>query len=151
MTMIPVHIFTIKLIPLDDAIANYGKKLTIDQATKLATVITLEIKDQNEKKVIDILNSLIGFYNQVGLDDKNRVTDNTISFLNERLVAVANDMQKEEAIVQCFKTKNNVTDITTDVQQYMQLAQQVDQQKAQSETQLNIVNALEKDLEENQR
>lgn len=145
-----MYFYSLNLVPLNSVILNYGKKLKIDQATKLATVIDLEIRDNNQKKAVAILQSLIGSYNQMGLDDKNRVTDSTISFLNERLTAVSNDMRKIGEVVESFKTKNKVTDITTDVQQYMTLAQQVDQQKAQSETQLNIINALEENLEQNQ-
>lgn len=144
------NFYDIKLIPLNEATVKFGSKLTVEQATKLATVINLGMKDENQSRGISILRSLIDSYNQLGLDDKNRVTDSTISFLNERLVAIGNDMRKIDETVESFKTKNKVTDIPSNVEQYMTLSKDIDQQKAESETQLNIVNALEKDLEDNQ-
>ncbi len=142
--------YNTKLIPIDEVILAYTKHLKIEQATKLATVIDLSITDINEKRALAILQTLINEYNESGLEDKNRATDNTINFLNDRLVAVNSELKQVEETVQKFKSKNKITDITADQEQYMLLAQQVDVQKAQSETQLNIINALEDNLEKNQ-
>jgi tyrosine-protein kinase Etk/Wzc len=145
-----LHTYDAKLTPTDEVILGYAKRLKIEQATKLATVIDLSITDINEKRALAILQTLIDEYNESGLEDKNRATDNTINFLNERLIAVNNELKEVEGTVQKFKSKNKITDITADQEQYMLLAQQVDVQKAQSETQLNIINALEQNLEKNQ-
>jgi len=55
-----------------------------------------------------------------------------------------------EGSVERFKSQNRVTNLSSDAQQYLDLAQQVDVQKAQSQTQMNIINALEKDLKANE-
>jgi tyrosine-protein kinase Etk/Wzc len=145
-----LHTYFVKLTPIGEVILAYAKLLKIEQATKLATVIDLSITDKNEKRALAILQTLINEYNESGLEDKNRATDNTINFLNDRLIAVNSELKQVEETVQKFKSKNKITDITADQEQYMLLAQQVDVQKAQSETQLNIINALEDNLEKNQ-
>ncbi|HMG66780.1 MAG TPA: polysaccharide biosynthesis tyrosine autokinase, partial [Chitinophagaceae bacterium] len=78
------------------------------------------------------------------------VTDNTINFLNDRLVAVGNELRGVEGSVQRFKNKNKLTDLSSDAQQYLAISQQVDAQKAQSQTKLNIINVLEQNLQQNQ-
>ena len=135
--------------PADAAVA-YSRQLSVDAASKVATVINLEMKDTNKKRGVATLQSLINIYNVQGIEDKNRVTDNTVDFLTERLVDVTKELQGVEGSVEKFKSENRVTDLSSDAKQYLDLSQQVDIQKAQSQTQLNIINALEKDLLANQ-
>jgi tyrosine-protein kinase Etk/Wzc len=135
--------------PAETAV-EFGRKLSVDAASKVATVINLEMKDTNKKRGVAALQSLINIYNIQGIEDKNKVSDNTVSFLTERLVAVTNELQGVEGSVEKFKSENRVTDLSSDAKQYLDLSQQVDIQKAQGQTQLNIINALEKDLLANQ-
>ena len=108
------------------------------------------MKDGNQKRAAAILQTLIDIYNRQGLEDKNRVTDNTISFLSDRLSAVADELRGVEGSVQKLKQNNKLTDLSSDAQQYVTSSQQVDAQKAQSQTRLNIINALEQNLQQNQ-
>ena len=133
-----------------EAAVDFGHKLTVDAASKVATVINLELKDNNKKRAVATLERLINIYNIQGVEDKNRVTDNTVNFLNERLLEVTKELQGVEGSVEQFKSQNRVTDLSADAKQYLDLSQQVDMQKAQSQTQLNIINALEKDLQTNE-
>src|SRR5678815_171424 len=86
-------------------------------------------------------------YNKQGLEDKNRISENTIAFLNDRIASVRSEMQGEESSVERFKNKNKLTDLSSDAQQYLESSQQVDAQKAQAETKLNIIRTLEKNLQ----
>jgi capsular exopolysaccharide synthesis family protein len=142
--------YTVTLTPPQETAIDYGSKLSVEAASKVATVINLEMKDKNKKRAVATLQSLINIYNIQGMEDKNKVTDSTVSFLTDRLFAVANELQGVEGSVEKFKSENRVTDLSSDAQQYLDLSQQVDIQKAQSETQLNIINALEKDLRDNE-
>lgn len=142
--------YNVSLATPSETAVNYGHKLSVDAASKVATVINLEMKDANRKRATAALQSLINIYNVQGVEDKNRVTDNTVSFLNERLAGVAKELQGVEGSVERFKSQNRVTDLSSDAQQYLDLSQQVDIQKAQSKTQLNIIDALEKDLQANE-
>src|SRR5258706_888742 len=142
--------YKVSLTTPPDAAIAYSRKLSVDAASKVATVINLELKDTNKKRGVATLQSLINIYNEQGVEDKNRVTDNTVSFLTERLVDVARELQGVEGSVQKFKSQNRVTDLSSDAKQYLDLSQQVDIQKAQSQTQLNIIEALEKDLQANE-
>lgn len=144
------HAFEVELMPVNKATVYFNKKLMVDPVSKMASVINLSIQDNNEIRATAILRSLIANYNGQGLEDKNKVTKNTVRFINERLRAVSGDLKSVEGAVADFKNQNGVIDISTDAQQYLTEAQQVDGQKVQNQTQVNIINALEKDLSENQ-
>lgn len=128
----------------------YSKRLSVDAASKLATVINLEIKDANKKRAASILQELIAVYNHKGMETKNRLTENTIDFLTERLNDVANELRGVEGTVEKFKSANKVTDLSSDAEQYLAVSQQVDAQKAENQTQLNIISALERDIQLNE-
>lgn len=142
--------YFINLIPVATATTIYNSKLGVSAVSKQASVVNLTINDSHRERARAILATLIDIYNRQGLDDKNKVTANTIDFLNERLKAVAMDLQGVEGEVQQFKSQNQVTDISADAQQFMDVAKNIDAQKAESQTRMNIVTALESDLLLNQ-
>jgi len=139
--------YRIDINSLSETTIQYSGKLSVEPASKVATVINLTMKDRNEEKATSILQALIAIYNKQGLEDKNRISENTIAFLNDRIASVRSEMQGEESSVERFKNKNKLTDLSSDAQQYLESSQQVDAQKAQAETKLNIISALEKNLQ----
>lgn len=131
----------------EEAILRYNKILEVEAASKLATVITLAIKDNNKKRATKILENLIDLYNYKATENRNRVTDITIDFLSERLNAVVGSLKGVEGTVEKLKSRNMVTDLSADAKQYLANSQQVDAQKVENQTQLNIINALERNLQ----
>lgn len=144
-------IFHAQIVPVTVAASGYNSRLGVDAVSKQASVVSLSISDPHKEKARTILATLIDIYNRQGLDDKNKVTANTIDFLNERLKAVSLDLEGVEGQVQKFKSEHQVTDISADAQLYMDMAKNIDMQKAESQTKLNIVSALETDLMLNQQ
>ncbi|RYY31606.1 MAG: polysaccharide biosynthesis tyrosine autokinase [Chitinophagaceae bacterium] len=142
--------YQVNILNRDEVTDDYVDRLNVEPTSKVATVISIDLNDANKHRGIDVLTSLVATYNEQGLIDKNRVTDNTVKFLTERLMSVTRDLRTVESSVERFKRENKVTDLSSDAQQYLLSSQQIDAQRAESETQLNIINALEKDLAENQ-
>jgi capsular exopolysaccharide synthesis family protein len=144
------HVYKIEINSRAQTVLRYSNNLKVDPASKAATVINLRVKDTNEKRAVAVLQAMISIFQQQGVENKNLVMDNTIDFLNQRLAAVAGELRGVEGSVEQFKSVNKVTDLSADAQQYLTSAQQVDEQKAENQTQLNIINALETDLIQNQ-
>jgi len=136
--------------PIKNAVNSYLNALTVQPASKTATIIKLELSDNNNKRAQTALNTLINIYNQQALVDKNRVTNNTLQFLNERLAIIESELRSVEGSVQQFKSSNRITDVSTEAQKYIEQARQVDQQKAEQQTQLSILESLENSLKNNQ-
>ncbi len=133
-----------------ETVLGYSRKLSVHAASKLSSIINLELNENNKNRGIAVLENLLSIYRDKGLENKNQVIDRTIDFLNNRLVAVASELRGVEGTVEQFKSQNMVTELSADAKQYMAMAQQVDAQKAGSQTQLNIISALERDLQINQ-
>jgi tyrosine-protein kinase Etk/Wzc len=129
---------------------SYKQKLDIKQVGKQSTVISLSVKDLHFERGNAFLRSLIRLYNLQGLNDKNLTTANTISFLEERLAVVEKELRLVETDVERFKITNKVTDVSEQSKMLTELVGDIDRQKALQESQVNVIEALEKELSQNQ-
>lgn len=141
--------YIVQIQPAHDASLEYAKNLSIEAVSKTATVLKLEIDDPNEERAVAVLNSLINIYNQQGLREKNRVTDSSIVFLNQRLDSVAFQLEGVENSVQSLKIDNNVTDIPSDAQQLSTASFDVRKEVLGKRTELKLIKELRRKLEQN--
>src|SRR5690606_30121581 len=95
------------------------------------------------QKGVDILNKLIEVANKEELEDKNRIAKNTIQFIDERLKFLITDLTDVEKNVEALKQQNHVTDVGANAQMYLQQSGVYDQQLAEAEMQLSVLNSLE--------
>ncbi|HRO47701.1 polysaccharide biosynthesis tyrosine autokinase [Agriterribacter sp.] len=142
--------YLIYIKPVKAAVDNYSTALKVQPASKTATIINMELTNHNNRRAQTSLNALIDIYNQQALEDKNKVTNNTLEFLNDRLAIIENELRSVEGQVERFKSSNRITDVSVEAQQYMEQAKQVDIQKAEQQTQLSILESLESNLKANQ-
>lgn len=142
--------YLINLSPVGLAVTGYSSSLSAMPASKTATIINLELTDNNNRRGYTALNSLVTIYNHQALEDKNKVTQNTLDFLDERLAIIERELRSVEGQVQQFKSSNRITDVSTEAQKYIEQARQVDQQKAEQQTQLSILESIENNLKANQ-
>lgn len=141
--------YLLEITPIKKAVTTYRKALSVSPTGKTGSIIVLELEDHNIDKAQATLAAIINTYNQQGLDDKNIVTSNTLDFLNERLALVERELRDVESKVQSFKSSNKVTNTSAEAIQYLEQVKDIDKQKAQQQTQLNILESLEKKLLEN--
>ncbi|MCO5235646.1 MAG: polysaccharide biosynthesis tyrosine autokinase [Chitinophagaceae bacterium] len=142
--------YTLHIYPVKTAVNNYSMALNVQPASKAASIINMELSDNNNTKAQKALGTLIDIYNQQALEDKNKVSNNTLEFLNGRLAIMEKELRTVEGQVEQFKSSNRITDVSAEAQQYMDQAKQVDFQKAQQQTQLSILESLEANLKANQ-
>ena len=142
--------YLIYINPVKTAINSYTSALSVQPASKTASIINLELTDYNNRRAQTALNALINIYNQQALEDKNKVTNNTLEFLNDRLAIIENELRAVEGQVQQFKSTNRITDVSAEAQKYLEQAKQVDMQKAEQQTQLSILESIENNLKANQ-
>jgi tyrosine-protein kinase Etk/Wzc len=139
-------LFEIKFNNLDDLVENYSKNLKIEAVSKQATILTITMEDAIPQRGIAFLNKLIVEYNQAALDDKNKVTSNTLSFINERIDGISGELSKVEKNVEQYKSSNRITDIGAESQIFLQSVGGNDLELNKVLIQLNVLNSLEKYL-----
>ncbi len=135
--------FEFSLISVKEMTMRLLKSLQITSSNKLSSIISLSYKDEVPKRSEDVLNELIAMYDQAAVNEKNSLAKNTLQFVNERLNAVATDLDSIERNVQKYKTGKGVQDISTQGQLYLQNVSNNDQELGKINTQLAILNQVE--------
>ncbi len=123
---------------------GYLDGLKVIQATKLASVIDLSLKDAVPKRSEDILNGLIAAYNRAAVNDKNAQALNTLKFINERLRLVVSGLDSVELGIQKYKTNEGIVDLTAQGQSYLDGVGLNDQKLSSVNVQLAVLDQVEK-------
>ncbi len=118
--------------------------LSVAPSSKMSTVVNLQFMDPVPKKAEDILNSLIQAYEESAILDKNRLARNTLTFVEDRLNIVANDLAAIEQKVQQYKSGKSAVDISSQGQLYLQNVSTNDQKLSQVNEQISVLNQVEK-------
>ena len=116
--------------------------LKVDPANKLSSVVNLQIRDADTKRGEDILNTLIGAYNQSGLVNKNKLAANTLDFLDERLEVVSKDLEDIERKMQQYRSRKGAIDLSSQAKMFLQNAGENDQKLSDVNMKLAILNQV---------
>ncbi len=73
-----------------------------------ASVLELTLKDRVPEKAADILNTLIEVYNAAAIEDKNKISTNTLDFIGERLALLTGELEFVEKDVEAYKRENEI-------------------------------------------
>ena len=82
--------------------------LQIRQLSKETTILSLSINAEVPQKGRDILNTLVNVYNDVNVEDKNKIVDNTIKFIDQQLNVLTDSLREIEESLQNFKRDNGI-------------------------------------------
>ena len=132
--------------PVDAVAAAYQGGLGIRQEEDEASILTLSLKDSSPQRAEDVINTLIAVYNEAALKDKNQVAVNTANFINERLVIIGQELGDVETDLETFKRVNQVVDIETSANMYMNESQKYNTDAFELETQLRLAGYIKEYL-----
>ena len=123
-------------------VRSYRSSLTVQPASKTASVLNLSLKTAYPNKGTDFLSTLVEVYNYQTIEDKNQEATNTKNFINERLTIIDRELGMAEGAVEEYKRREGMTDLEADLAQSLQQSSQYEQQLVRAESQLDIVNSL---------
>lgn len=98
----------------EDAVIDVQENLVIDLLDKDATVIGLSINAKNKNKGKDLLNNIVSEYNQYAVLDKNKESENTKKFIDDRIVIISKELGDVEDKKERYKSSNNIVDLPTE-------------------------------------
>jgi len=121
----------------------YSGKLRISLEHKDANVLKLSLIDAVPQRSAMILSKLVEVYNQETIEDKTLVELNTMDFLDDRIAFLSTELSDVEKNVEQYKRQNELTDVSSNAQMYMQAANEYNKELVNYELQLDIINSLE--------
>jgi tyrosine-protein kinase Etk/Wzc len=136
-------IFEVRFSDIRDVIDAYSKRLNITPVSKQGTVLIITLEDAIPERGKDILNRLIFEYNKAAIEDKNKVTSATLTFIEDRLIKLQEELGSVEKNVEQYKSSNQITDISSQSQIFLQSVQGNDAQLGKVNIQLSVIKNIE--------
>lgn len=114
----PVELNVVKW-PQSAAVASYLGRLSVAVSNDKGTVIDLTLTDQNIQRADDVLNTIIGVYNEKWILDKNQIAISTSNFINDRLNVIEGELGNVDSDISSYKSENLVPDVQAAAASYM--------------------------------
>ncbi|MCF2506349.1 polysaccharide biosynthesis tyrosine autokinase [Dyadobacter sp. CY107] len=133
----------------EQLVDQYRKALTISPTNKLVSTVNLSLDEVIPKKGEAILERLLANYFKASIEDKNRIADSTLAFVNKNLAEVSAELIDIEKNIERFQTSHDITDLSEDTRQLLSKSSEYEKEENRYNVQLRTVNALRQFLRSN--
>lgn len=134
---------------LKETAKYYMTKLSLENPDAKSTLVNINIKDVNISRAEDIINTLISVYETNAIDDKNKIVASTLSFINNKVDVLDNDLNMIDSSIEEYKKENQLTDVTSVSSMYLQNYSKLDAEALALENQLGIAKFMKEYLQDN--
>lgn len=124
--------------PLSAARDSYNARLSISMANETGSVVKLSIADQSIQRADEVLNTLIGVYNENWIRDRNQIAVSTSNFINDRLGVIESELGNVDSDISSYKSANLVPNVEAASSMYMSQSQQTQAQILELNNQLQM-------------
>ncbi|HEX7868515.1 MAG TPA: GNVR domain-containing protein, partial [Chryseobacterium sp.] len=126
----------------DATVEGYQGALQVNLVEREATVVSLSIASQNKEKGKDFLNNLVHEYNLYAVKDKNKESEKTTQFIDDRIVIIAKELGDVEDTKEAYKSQNNIVDLQSEARINLQTKEVTKSKLLTLGTQLELQNIL---------
>jgi capsular exopolysaccharide synthesis family protein len=143
------HELLLTIFPKDGIVQDLLSTLVIEIPNKQVSVVYLTLNQALPGKGATILNTLLDEYMTGSIEDKNRIAESTIRFIDDRLKLVTGELAGVEKEIEGFKTSNNLTNIGEQSRIMLENTSEYSRQQTTQEVALSVVQGLEQFLKDN--
>jgi len=127
----------------DATTEKYLKALSFNINDKQASVIQVTLEETVPQKGEDILNKLYEVYTRMNEEDKDKIADSTINFIDNRLSIVSAELSGVEKNIEQFKVANSLaTDLSEQSKLTLDNASDIQQQITAQDVQISVVQSI---------
>lgn len=134
--------FIIIYRPLSTAAASLASAITTSQTIDQATILDLSIETDNIALGKDVINELMKEYAKMNIEDKRRISQVTVQFIDERLDTIKNELSGVESGILQFREKNEVIDLSQQSAQQFEILSESNKQLANQQVQAGVLQYL---------
>jgi len=115
---------------LDYLSKGYLKKLEVEKASPLATIINIKFSEKNLDKTITFLNRYLNSFLDENLNKKNNVARSTVKFIDDQISGISDSLVRSESALRNYKSTNQVMDLSFQGQRIYEQMQQIETERA---------------------
>lgn len=134
----------IDIVPIEKVVDGLLTNINItpNGKEKQSYIVNLSMNHTNRKKAALIINSVIEQYDLDAKEDKLKLTKATSEFINNRLALITKDLSQSDSKVATYKDQNNLIDMRSEVQMYMESAADNERKLIEYQTQLRLADMM---------
>jgi tyrosine-protein kinase Etk/Wzc len=127
----------------------YKNKLLIKPENEAgeSNLISIQLETSKLLRDVDYLNQLGRVYIQFGLDEKNRMANNTIKFIDDQITGVNQSLQIAGDQFTSFRSRNRTVDLGQEAGSVVQKLEQIETERANVDLRLEYYSNLKYYLE----
>jgi len=112
-------------------LAHYYKdRLEVTQADENSNLIVVKLETTQLQRDVDYLNQLANHYIQKGLDEKNRIANNTVHFIDDLIDGVNDSLQIAGNTFTTFRSRNKTVNLGAEATSMVNKLQTLDQEES---------------------
>jgi tyrosine-protein kinase Etk/Wzc len=134
---------------VDEAVKKYRKSLSIAPTNKMVSMINLVLTDLLPEKGEVILSRHLDNYLKNSISDKNRIADSTITFIDQNLRLVSDELLVIEKDIERFRKINHLADLGESGRILLQSTDRTNKEQTENAVRLKIIELLQTYLREN--
>lgn len=121
---------------------SLAEDLKIESASKKTNMVTISFKHPDIEYASDLLNTLMSAYNRKGLEIKHAKARKSLGFIDNRIAAVAADINDNADSLQDYLVANGLTNIEADVKFQMEMKGVLEEGLIKAETEAAVTKML---------
>ena len=138
-------------MPVSNAAEMWRSNLTASEVDKESSLINLTFQDTNTKRAEDFLNELLKVYKEDIIENKNRVAQSTVRFIDSRIILLGEELGDVEASLASFKERNSIVDFEKNAEAFLTERSAARQTLLNAEVELNMTQYLADFLKNNSK
>ncbi|MGM0946810.1 MAG: GumC family protein [Bacteroidota bacterium] len=124
-----------------------AKSVQVGMENQFSSVLRLSTTSTVVEKGRDYINALMESYIEYDLNEKNKIQENTISFIEEQLGFLEDSLRAKERELQNFKVENKLLDVSAEFSNILSKMNSLDEANAELEYQLNYFEEIKDYME----
>ncbi len=137
----------IRFNSFDNTVSNC-MNLNVIINEKSGSILKVDVQGTNKNRLVDFLNTTVEVLIKKQLDNKNKFAENTISFIDETLGSMEQQLKNSGDELKDFAKRNDVIEIEEGGSSVKEQLLEFDNKKADVERKISYLNSLRKYLKE---
>ncbi|WP_282162227.1 GumC family protein [Ulvibacterium marinum] len=130
----------------DKYVNKFLGNLSVIPDNETGSLLRLNFISSHKKKGEDVLSELIEIYIEKTINYENELAENTIKMIDNRLKLLSGEIEEVEKTVVDFKTKNVLTDVSSNADNFIEQANDYKKRVTDYQTQISVLESIEQTL-----
>ena len=140
-TVIGTDIF-VGHVPIIDAALGLQGSISYASPKASSNCVLISMVNTVQERAVDVINELMYVYRKKNVEDRTRISESTMEFIDERMKILGAELSEVERDIERFKQSNNIADMTSQAGQLVNARASTSEKLEDAELQLDLTGSI---------